>query len=357
MTIDLLDRAVLPRKPQSPMAADEDAPAHQPIAWHGEIGTPGANWWRGHLRDACATLLSLGLYRCHLRTRLRQRIWNSVHIAGVPLRYTGSVRDLLVPALAALGSFAAVALGIWILTLLAVPKPRLTPSPWRFLVTVPLVYLLGLAAWRHRAFLVEHTALGRLAGRLEGSRHAYALRHLATAISVPLTLGWVLPFRQVIMQRHLIEGMQLGPHRFTFEGDARQLLHRFSVAWAGAILLYLGSVLAIAFSSVGRKIAMAKAQGVLPALDTGEIVFVTGIAIAACLCLGLLAAWYRIGVWRRLAGWTRMDGRPLRLDVGTPEYLALVASNISLRCGSLLLLSPVAEECHLSFLLSRLRST
>ena len=78
------------------------------------------------------------------------------------------------------------------------------------------------------------------------------------------------------------------------------------------------------------------------------------LALGAAVLLMLVAAWYRIGVWRRFAGWTHMDGRVLELDVATRTYLMLVATNLALRIGSLDALGPFAEERHARFLLSRL---
>lgn len=347
MTTDLLER---PAQVAAPVVPQPDIASA--IAWRdGPVGNARAT----RLGDVVLTVLTLGLWRCWVRTRLRQRIWASIHLDGLPLRYTGAVRDLLIPALTALGIVVALAVGVWIATLFAVPKPRLTPSPWRFLVTVPLIYVLGLAAWRRRVFLVEHTAIDGIAGHLEGSRHAFAARHLLTAIATPLTLGFIIPFRQVLMQQRLIEGMQLGQHRFRFAGDARALLGRFAIAWCAGIGIYLAAVLTIAFSSIGRKIAMAQTATRWPQIDGGEMAMLSAVALAAALGLGFVAAWYRIGVWRRLVGWTRMDGRALTLDVTTRDYLALVAGNLALRIGSLNLLGPLAEERHARFLVSRLR--
>ncbi|MDX2155777.1 MAG: DUF898 family protein [Hyphomicrobiaceae bacterium] len=321
--------------------------------WH-DPATPAPVGPQALFRDAVLTLATFGLYRCWLRTRTRQRIWSSVRIDGAPLRYTGTVRELLVPVLAAVSGLLLVVVAVAIAKMLAVPKPRLTPSPWRFLVTVPLIYMLGLAAWRHRAYLLERTLVGGAAGRLSGSRHAYALRHLLTALAVPLTLGWIVPFRQVLQQRRLITGMRIGPHRFTFEPRPRELLARFAVAWSGVIVVYLSAVLTVAFT-MGPKILAAKAGGTLPALDGRETVLAVVIALASATAIGLLCAWYRIGVWRRLAAMTSLDGRPLRLDVATGSYMRLVVVNTLFRLGTLLLASHAADLRHARFVLSRLR--
>lgn len=353
MIVDLPGRAAAG---QAVELASAGRPGELPVfAWQDSASASRDAGIRSLVRDAALAVLTLGLHRCWVRTRTRRRIWSSIQLDGVALRYAGTVRDLLLPALALLGGILAVGLAIWIAKLLAVPKPRITPTPWRFVVTVPLIYLLGLAAWRHRAFLIEHTVVGRMAGRLDGSRHAYARLHFLTAFAVPLTLGWIIPFRQVMMQRQLIEAMQLGPHRFTFDGNARALLGRFGIAWLGVIGIYLGAVLAIAFSSVGARIAIAKQAGALPVLAVGEVALACGIAAAAGLVLAFVLAWYRIGLWRHLASSTFIDGRRLRLEAATGDYLALFASNMALRSGSLYLLSAVAEERQARFLVSRLK--
>lgn len=332
-------------------------PATQPkvaIAWVepdlGHNPTP----WRQSASDAALTLLSLGLYRAVVRTRVRQQIARSVRICGAPLHYTGTVRELLMPALAILGGVALVLLALFVAKLLAVPRPKITPSPWRLLVTVPLIYVLGLSAWRQRAFLLSRLGLPSGPGHLGGKPHAYAWRHFLTGLGVGPTFGWIIPWRQVLLHQRLIGEMSLGAHRFTFSGSVRPLLARFAVAWAGVIVIYLAAVLAVAFT-MGPKIVAAKRAGAWPALDAGELAMATAIGLAAGSAIGLLCAWYRIHSMRTLAAATRLDGHPLRLDVGTGDYLRLVVTNGLLRMSSLFLLGPTADMRQARFLLSRLR--
>jgi uncharacterized membrane protein YjgN (DUF898 family) len=324
------------------------------LAW-AETPEPEAvsSEWRP-VRDALLTVATLGLYRCWVRTRLRRRVWSSLRLHGVPLGYTGTVRDLLVPALAALGGLALVALAVLVMKHFAVPRPRLTPSPWRFVVTVPLVYLLGLAAFRHRAFLLERTTLGSQSAALDGSPHAYAIRHLVTAFAVGLTLGWIVPWRQVALHRRLMGATRIGPHRFTFEGGARPLLKRFAVAWVAFMGVYLGAVLTLGLA-MGPKIVAAREAMTWPQLTGTETAVAGAVAVLAGAAVWLICAWYRIGSWRHLAAMTRLDGRPLRLDVRSTDYLKLAAANALLSAATLMLAKPHAEWRHLRFVLSRLR--
>ncbi len=308
---------------------------------------------RERVREAALTVLTAGLYRCWVRTRLNGRIWRSIRIDGAPLTYTGTVRDLLMPMLAAMGAIVAVVVAFAIMKHFAVPKPRLTPSPWRLLVSVPLIYLLGMAAWTKRAHLLERTRLGAAEGRLIGSRHGYALTHLLTAMAMAATLGWIIPWRQVALQKRLISGTRLGLHRLTFEARARPLLGRFAIAWIGVIVIYLTSVVTLGVT-MGPKIVAAKEAGTIPALNGHEWLIVAALGAAAAMAVGLICAWYRIGAWRHLAAMTSLDGRRMRLDADTSDYLRLVITNTALRLVTGFLAAPAADLRHTRFLMQRL---
>ncbi|MEZ5853714.1 MAG: DUF898 family protein [Hyphomicrobiaceae bacterium] len=331
-------------------------PPRSLLGWQDESDAGKRPAWRDAVRDGLLTLATLGLYRCWVRTRLNQRIWRAIRLGGQPLTYTGTVRDLLVPMLAAMGAIAAVLVTFALLKHFAVPKPRLTPSPLRLLVSVPLVYLLGLAAWSKRAQLLERTQLGLVPGRLVGSRHGYALTHLLTALATAATLGWIIPWRQLMLQRRLITGMRLGPHRLTFKARPRALLKRFAAAWLGVITVYLTSVVTLGLT-MGQKIVDASRTGSLPVLDTRETFIAGALACAAAAAVGLIAAWYRIGAWRHMADMTKLDGHRLELVVSTKDYLKMVVGNTALRLGTLFLAAPVADLRQTRFLMMRLRST
>ncbi len=354
----MTDVATLPDQASSlprPTPASQPPTATGPtLDWVEAERSDAAPSWRPSATDAGLTLVTLGLYRAVVRTRVRQHIAQSVRICGAPMQYTGTVRELLMPALAILGGVALVLLALGVAKLLAVPRPKITPSPWRLLVTVPLIYVLGLSAWRQRAFLLSRLWLVSGPGHLGGQPHAYAWRHFLTGLGVGPTLGWIIPWRQVLLHQRLIGEMSLGGHRFSFTGSVRPLLGRFAVAWAGVIVIYLAAVLALAVA-MGPKIVAAKQAGTWPALDAGEMAMAAMIGLAAGAAVGLLCAWYRIHTLRTMAAATRLDGRPLRLDVATGDYLWLVLTNGLLRAGSLFLLGPTADVRQARFLLSRLR--
>ncbi len=308
--------------------------------------------WREHARMAMWTG---NLHRFWAKTEMRQRIWGATRVDGQPLAYTGTVRDLLLPALAAFAGLAVVLLTYLVMKWLAIPRPRLQLSPWRLLFTLPMIYVLGLGLWRRRWFLVVHTAWRGRDGTLIGDRFRFAFLHFAYALATPLTLGWIVPWRQVAMQRRLIEGMTLGGRSFTFAGNASALLPRFAGVWLLGIVIYLATVVLVSIA-MGPKIVAAKAAGSLSAfaLEPREIGAGLLIAAGAMVAFGLLAAWYRIGVWRLYAAATRLDGRQLRLAAPTVPYMTLVASNMGLMILSLGALASLAELRHARFIVQHL---
>lgn len=293
-------------------------------------------------RHTLLLLATFGLYRFWSRTELRRRAFAAIRIDAIPLRYTGTARDLLMPFLAALAGLVAVAIALLIAKWLAVPRPRVSPSPWRFVISLPAIYVLGLAAWRARDYLVSSIWLGSRPGQLDGNRFHYAGVHLGTAIMMPLTLGLALPFRQVWLQRRLVEPMSVGIHRFSFDAQPVSLLKRFAGVWAGGIVIYLSVVLSLA-KTMGPKILAAKGAGEFPSLDATEVGIVMALALSAALAFTTLAAWYRIGVLRHFAAATRLDGRPVRLEASTGAYVRLTLGNALMRLVSLGALSPIAE--------------
>lgn len=306
-------------------------------------------------RHVLLTGITLGLYTPWAKVAWRQRIWQSVRIEGVPLRYTGTVWEIAKPILFAVLGLAGLAILLLLAKWLAVPRPKVTPSPWRLVVTIPMIYVIGLSVWGARGYLLSRTALGGLAGILTGNRHQYAALHFATALMVAPTMGFALPWRQAWLQRRLIEGMHLGHHRFAFEIEPKRLLKRYAVVWATGIATYLSVVLTIAFSSIGPKVVVAKQSGGLPSLDGRESWLCIVLALAAVIVFAAIAAWYRAGVLRHFAAATRMNGRRLHLDLPTGRFVRQALAHAAVKLLSLGLLAPFCEVRRLQLLLGSLR--
>jgi len=353
MTIATLDPAVAPTAAPAIVPHDQASPTTgAPIAWAGDADLERLIW-----RNAALVAASCGAYTFWAKVAWRRSLWHAVRIKGEPLRFTGTVSEILWPfvglLLVVVGAVVAVILMKWY----GAPRLPMPRRSVRLAASIPIVFLLGLSAWSARAYILSRTSIRGEPGRLEGSPLAYALTHFFSAFLTPLTLGLALPWRQAWLQRRLIGGMVLGPHRFAFEGaKPAELVTRFLAVWAAGLVIYLAAVLAIAFSSLGRKVAAAQHLGTWPVPDRQELAFLVCLGLVAGLAFTAIAAWYRIGVLRHFASATRIDGTPLRLEAETSAYVTLAVGNWIIRVGSLFILSPLAELRMTRFLIRSLRA-
>ncbi|MFM9938373.1 MAG: DUF898 family protein [Hyphomicrobiaceae bacterium] len=300
------------------------------------------------------TILALLLLYSWFKLQMRREVWAGIRLGGTALSYTGTWRELLWPLLGLVIGLALVFSFFSILKLYVIPRPSSGPSFKRLVVSVPLVYLLGLGAWRGRRFLLSRTALGGRSGSLAGSAHAFALNHLLGLLLVPLTLGWILPWKQMAQQRRLIGGMTLGDLPFQCTAKARPLLTRFAVVWAGVIGIYLAAVLSIG-ALMGPKIIAAKAAMVRPDFDTHDVRALLLIGCVALLAIAVLLAWYKAAVWLQIAAGSRLNGQPVRLTATTAEIAGLHLGNGVLKLASLGTLGPLAELRTARFLARHIR--
>ena len=58
---------------------------------------------------------------------------------------------------------------------------------------------------------------------------------------IPVTLGWIVPWRTVRLQKALFDDTCFGDKAFTFTGRAAPLYRRFWLVWLSAIVLFIGS--------------------------------------------------------------------------------------------------------------------
>ena len=75
-----------------------------------------------------------------------------------------------------------------------------------------------------------------------GARGRFAWTYLWTTLLVPLTLGWILPWRAVRLQRALFNETRFGDKAFTFTGRAGPLYKRFWLVWVSAIVLFIVAI-------------------------------------------------------------------------------------------------------------------
>jgi uncharacterized membrane protein YjgN (DUF898 family) len=322
------------------------------------IFRPSPTLIRDTLRDAGRTAATLGLYTFHAKTALRRRLWSSVSIDGRPLSYIGTARELWMPALMIAAGVASLVFIVFFVKWLIgpLPKPPLSAlrSPWRFGLSVPLLVVLALSTWRVRDFLLKRTERAGRTGYLPGeTRMRYALEHFGATIATGFTVGWALPWRRVRLHTRLMDEATFAGMHVSVAGSSKPLYRWFFVPWIGGLAAYLGSVIALGILH-GPKIIAASKTLALPAFGAGEWLSAGAIMLAGTILFQACLAVYQAAEWRQIAAMTRLDGRPLSLDLATGPFVVMQIATTALRLLSLGLLSPVAHAIKVRHLLSRL---
>jgi uncharacterized membrane protein YjgN (DUF898 family) len=324
------------------------APGSHRITWvHPQGGFLGLSLLNGLLR-----VLTLGVYHFWGKTEVRQRIWSAVRIDDEPLEYRGTGAELFKGFLIV---FVVVVVPIGLIGLL----PLLLGGGLGFeaLLQFTIVFIIfvlgGLAIFRARRYRLSRTRWRGIRGGLTGSSLSFAWTYLWTMMLIPLTLGWIVPWRAVKLHRALFMETQFGDKGFIFTGRSGPLYARYWLVWVSGIVLYI--VVAIGFAVV----VFLGSDGPVtpdtpPQLSYAQIAAMVAIVLGAFFIFALIRAWYSSGMFNYFASQTLYEGCTFRLHTTVPSLMWLVATNYLIRLLSLGILSPIAEARSMHYIVERL---
>ncbi len=312
---------------------------------HGMIGLSIVNF--------CLRIMTLGIYQFWGKTEVRRRIWSAARINGEPLVYTGTGKELFLGFLVVLAvvvvpgilvSFGAV---LWL-------GPT---SPWvgvfQTVFYLFFFFLTGVAIHRAQRYRLTRTQWRGIRGGLEGNAWSFAWTYFWTALLIPLTLGWISPWRTTKLQGLLSNGMRFGNRPFRFDAKSGPLYPRFVGVWFGGLVLLpalFGALALIYWTSVQKSIELG-----IPSVPTGTQIGLTiATFILFSLLFGLVSAWYRAGVMNHFAAHTWFEGARFRANADAPSLIWLAISNFLIVLLSLGLLSPVAQARSARYFVQRL---
>jgi uncharacterized membrane protein YjgN (DUF898 family) len=328
-------------------ASAQPVEASSRITWvHPQGGFLGLSLLNGILR-----ILTLGVYHFWGKTEVRQRIWSAVRVDGEPLEYRGTggelFRGFVIVFLLVLLPLAVVAFVVPLLFGAQLgQRTGMEGLVWLLIFT-----LWGFGIHRARRYRLSRTRWRGIRGGLSGRSTPFAWTYLWTTLLVPLTLGWILPWRAVRLQKALFDQTHFGDKAFTFTGRAGPLYSRFWLVWVSAFVLFIGASVAIGLVIGATTPNMPRPR---PAPSPAQIAAIVGIIFGALLLFAIIRAWYSSRMFNYFAAETKYEGCSFRLRATVPSLIWLVASNYLLSTLSLTILSPLAEARSIRYIVDRL---
>jgi uncharacterized membrane protein YjgN (DUF898 family) len=318
------------------------------ISWvHPPGGFVGLSLLNGALR-----ILTVGVYHFWGKTEVRQRIWSAVRIDGEPLEYRGTGGELF------RGFLIVFVLILLPMGLASFGSSLFLPQTWQGIYQMAfwgVVFLLsGIGIHRARRYRLSRTRWRGIRGGLSGRSRGFAWTYLWTMLLVPVTLGWVLPWRAVRLQRALFNDTRFGDNGFTFTGVAGPLYRRFWLVWVSGIVLFIATAVAIT-TIIGFD--MPRGGGNVPTMRAPggwKIAAVTAVVLGALLIFAMIRAWYSSRMLNYFAAHTKLQGTGFTLQATAPSLVWLAASNYLIRLLSLGFLSAVTEARSMRYIVDRL---
>ena len=98
--------------------------------------------------------------------------------------------------------------------------------------------MFGVGIYRAQRYRLLRTTWRGIRGSLDGKSMPYAMTYFLTALLVPMTLGWIIPWRTTKLQSMITNDAKFGSEPFAFRGNSGPLYGPFAVLWFGVLALF-----------------------------------------------------------------------------------------------------------------------
>jgi uncharacterized membrane protein YjgN (DUF898 family) len=321
------------------------------LAWKQQSGLIGLSIVNFILR-----ILTLGIYHFWGKTEVRRRIWSAVRLNGEPLEYTGTGKELFIGFLVVLLCvFLPILLVGGALVYVFGPQSRLLRA-FQLLAYIFFIFLIGMAIHRALRYRLARTRWRGIRGRLEGSSLRFAWTYFWTALLIPFTLGWIMPWRATKLQSLLNNQIRFGNRPFRFTARSRPLYGRFVVAWMGTIVLVVAVSAGMVLSMylIGVDPQPAAVAGRPPSVGPKAVAAIVPVIVVFYLLFTLIIAWYQAAVFNHFAAHTSYEGATFRGNLTAWSMIWLVISNLLIVLLTFGLLAPVAQTRAFRYVVERL---
>lgn len=286
-------------------------------------------------------VLTLGVYGFWAKTEVRKRLWAGIRLDGEPLSYTGTGKELMLGflvifAIVVFPSFFFL-LGAFILF----GQHTTGATVAQFLLYLAFFGLWGLAVYRAQRYRLSRTVWRGIRGAMAGTGRHYAATFFLTGLLVPLTLGWILPWRQTRLQGLLVNDMRFGTEPFRFSASSRPLYRRFAFVW-----LVMATYAGLALLGLERVVTFVRLpEAELPVDDQIATIQMTGLALLALgyLVYLIAGAWYRAHQTNHFAAHTHLGGATFRASLTPAGLMGVSVTSFLITLFTFGILAPIAQ--------------
>ncbi|MDF0600789.1 DUF898 family protein [Psychromarinibacter sp. C21-152] len=195
-------------------------------------GRRGRLFWMA-LRFSILNVLTLGLYRFWMKTRLRRYYWSSVRPGGLPLEYTGRPLEKLLGFLIAV-TFLAFYIGLVNLVLMFLSLSLLNHDYGAYAISfVGVIPFIFYAAYRRRRYMMARTRWRGLRFGLAPGAWGYAWRAIGHWLLTILTAGLLWPRMTFWLEKYRTDRTHYGNLRLEQTG-------RWTMLFPAIVPLILG---------------------------------------------------------------------------------------------------------------------
>lgn len=325
-------------------------PAGQPLrlSWLAPAGMVGLS-----VANFLLTVVTLGIYSFWGKTEVRKRLWSAIRLEGEPLEYTGTGKELLLGFLVVFGAvllpLLLVQVGVAILA-----GPHSTAVAVVQAIAYGVIFLLiGVAIYRAQRYRLSRTRWRGIRGSVVGDSWSFGWTYFWTALLIPLTLGWISPWRTTLLQKRLMEDTRFGDRPFRFDAPSGPLYARFTAVWIGGIAIMSGAALVL-YKILWPAIIESVQRGGEAKLSASQIGLALLTYVVAGTLFGIISAWYRAKQINHFAAHTHFEGATFRAELTAGGLIWLIVSNTLLIMLTLGLLTPVAKARAAGYLVSNM---
>ncbi len=257
------------------------------------VGRRPALFWLT-LRLSLLTILTLGLYRFWMKTRLRRWYWSAVRIGGLPVEYTGEALEKLLGFLIAV-VFLAFYIGVVNLLLMFLSFSLFNGAVAAYALSfVGVLPVLFYARYRARRYVLGRTRWRGIRLGMAPGAWGYAWRALLHWTLTLLSLGLLWPRMTFWLEKYRTDRTYFGSLALIQGG-------RWTMLYRAARHVFIGLALAVA----GGGALITLAEGMLLPFGVGA----AGVLLAGGLLWTIVGiVHYRVSAFRLLTNAKRLEG-------------------------------------------------